>query len=566
MNRNRYLVFMAQALSPLILVLLTALTHLDFVLMAIAGNTFLNACILFVGGLGSTLMILRIVDLNRERRVLYRFREEVTAGADMKALLEAPWMNQRAMHRYLDNIAQTGGELSSALDQQAIETELHDLQGEFDSKMEFPGFLVGFMIAMGLLGTFIGLLETLTGISSMLDGMVNSPANDSVEAEFLKLVGQLRKPLAGMGVAFSASMFGLVGSLVLGLTQVVVRRYTKVVMSDARDILHALTERVRGQVVVGAGGTVVQAPAANQHAGVSQEFLSEFLAELIGNMNQLMELFNRSQDAALAQASRVDNLSTRLEEVSGAIENNVEAAKRTNDLLGFGLRMKETNESVLAEIRALLTSGQDQQKAMIRVADTLAAIDQKLASSNDGSRNHYETLGQINTQSLAKLDEAVGILHDVNDRTSDSETKMDRKLQGLSATANTIATSLQGLSQKLGEVATVGQTQLTNQGSSQVLFRDASAEVQTMLKELQDKMQKLQEVEIGATRHLYGIKESFDNLGGALESLKGLSQGVAKQTSLLEATLEEMRTSQRNFARELRAELRELAREQRQTA
>lgn len=566
MNRNRYLVFMAQALSPLILVLLTALTHLDFVLMAIAGNTFLNACILVVGGLGSTLMILRIVDLNRERRVLYRFREEVTAGADMKALLEAPWMTERAMHRYLDNIAQTGGELSSALDQQAIETELHDLQGEFDSKMEFPGFLVGFMIAMGLLGTFIGLLETLTGISSMLDGMVNSPANDSVEAEFLKLVGQLRKPLAGMGVAFSASMFGLVGSLVLGLIQVVVRRYTKVVMSDARDILHALTERVRGQVVVGAGGTVVQAPQANQHAGVSQEFLSEFLAELIGNMNQLMELFNRSQDAALAQASRVDNLSTRLEEVSGAIENNVEAAKRTNDLLGFGPRMKETNEAVLAEIRALLTSGQDQQKAMIRVADTLAAIDQKLASSNDGSRNHYETLGQINTQSLAKLDEAVGILHDVNDRTSDSETKMDRKLQGLSATANTIATALQGLSQKLGEVATVGQTQLTNQGSSQVLFRDASAEVQTMLKELQDKMQKLQEVEIGATRHLYGIKESFDNLGGALESLKGLSQGVAKQTSLLEATLEEMRTSQRNFARELRAELRELAREQRQTA
>jgi prefoldin subunit 5 len=194
------------------------------------------------------------------------------------------------------------------------------------------------------------------------------------------------------------------------------------------------------------------------------------------------------------------------------------------------------------------------------------AIDQKMANSNDGTRNHYETVGQINTQSLAKLDEAVGILHDVNDRTSDSETKLDRKLQGLSTTATTIATALQGLSQKMSEVATVGQSQLTSQGSSQVLFRDASAEVQGMLKELQEKMQKLQEVEIGATRHLYGIKESFDNLGGALESLKGLSQGVAKQTSLLEATLEEMRTSQRNFARELRAELRELAREQRQTA
>lgn len=564
MKKNRYEVFFAQALSPVILVLLTALTHLDFVLMAIAGNTFLNGCILFVGGLGATLMILRIWDLNRERKVLARFGTEVAAGADMKALLEAPWMTGRVMHRYLDNIAQTGGELSSALDQQAIETELHDMQGEFDSKMEFPGFLVGFMIAMGLLGTFIGLLETLTGISSMLDGMVNSPANDSVEAEFLKLVGQLRKPLAGMGIAFSASMFGLVGSLVLGLIQVTVRRYTKVVMSDARDLLHNVTERVRGAVLA-AGGTVVQ-QQAGQHAGVSQEFLSDFLAELIGNMNSLMELFNRSQDAALAQTSRIEGLSTRLEEVSGAIENNVEAAKRTNDLLGFGPRMKETNEAVLTEIRSLLGSGQEQQKALVRVADTLSAIDQKMANSNDGSRNHYEAVGQINTQSLAKLDEAVGILHDVNDRTSDSETKLDRKLQGLSTTATTIATALQGLSQKMSEVATVGQSQLTNQGSSQVLFRDASAEVQGMLKELQEKMQKLQEVEIGATRHLYGIKESFDNLGGALESLKGLSQGVAKQTSLLEATLEEMRTSQRNFARELRAELRELAREQRQTA
>jgi hypothetical protein len=502
--------------------------------------------------------------LNRERKVLARFGTEVAAGAEMKTLLEAPWMTGRVMHRYLDNIAQTGGELSSALDQQAIETELHDMQGEFDSKMEFPGFLVGFMIAMGLLGTFIGLLETLTGISSMLDGMVNSPANDSVEAEFLKLVGQLRKPLAGMGIAFSASMFGLVGSLVLGLIQVTVRRYTKVVMSDARDLLHNVTERVRGAVLA-AGGTVVQ-QQTGQHAGVSQEFLSDFLAELIGNMNQLMELFNRSQDAALAQTSRIDTLSTRMEEVAGAIDNNVEAAKRTNDLLGFGPRMKETNEAVLTEIRSLLGSGQEQQKAMIRVADTLAAIDQKMANSNDGSRNHYEAVGQINTQSLAKLDEAVGILHDVNDRTSDSETKLDRKLQGLTTTATTIATALQGLSQKMSEVATVGQSQLTNQGSSQVLFRDASAEVQGMLKELQEKMQKLQEVEIGATRHLYGIKESFDNLGGALESLKGLSQGVAKQTSLLEATLEEMRTSQRNFARELRAELRELAREQRQTA
>jgi len=560
--KNRYIVYLLQALAPLIMVTLTAISYLDFVLMAIAGNTFLNGCILLVGLTGSITMIVRIWDLNRERTVLRRYSTEVKGGADMKALLNEPWLVERAMHRFLDNIAQTEGKLSSPLDQQAIESELHDLQGEFDSKMEFPGFLVGFMIAMGLLGTFIGLLETLTGISTMLDGLVNTPSGDSVEAEFLKLVGQLRKPLAGMGIAFSASMFGLVGSLVLGLTQLSVRRYTKVVLSDARDVLHDLTERVYVAAVAVAGGTTTQA-AAGAGNGVSQEFLSEFMSEVMSNMNQLAEMFSRSHDAAIAQTSRVDGLYKRLEDVTGAIQSNVEAVKRLNDLLGFGPRMKETNEAVLSEIRELLANGQEQQKSMTRVADTLAAIDTKMASANDGNRGHYDVLNTYNTQNLAKLDEAVGILHDVNDRASDSETKMDRKLQALTNNTNNIAQALQGLTQRLGELSTLSQTQIGNQGSTQVLFRDASAEVQALLKELQDKLMKIQEVEIGATRHLYGIKEAFDNMGGSLESLKGLSQGVSKQTTMLEATLEEMRTSQRNFARELRNEFRELAREQR---
>ena len=77
MKKNRYGVFLAQAIAPLFLVLITAMTHLDFVLMAIAGNTFLNACILFVGGLGSVLMIIRIWDLQRERKVLFQFGQEV---------------------------------------------------------------------------------------------------------------------------------------------------------------------------------------------------------------------------------------------------------------------------------------------------------------------------------------------------------------------------------------------------------------------------------------------------------------------------------------------------------
>lgn len=545
-----------QAIAPVVLLSVVGVTHLDFVLMAIRGNVLLNSMILVVALGGCVLWIVNLIQAERERTALNRFAREVGDGADMNELLSAPWLNGRVVQDYLRNLAQTGGKLSTHMDQSAIETELEQLQTELDSRMELPSFLVGFMIAMGLLGTFIGLLETLTGISGMLDGMVNAPAGDSIDAEFLKLVGQLRHPLAGMGIAFSASMFGLLGSLMLGMMQLTVRRHARKVLGEARHLLNRLVERVKGPVGMAGVSEAVRT------GGVSESFLSTFIADLTSNMNQMLEMFHRSQDGSLAMVSRIDNLAFRLEEVAGAIESNIEAVRRTNDLLGFGPRMKETNEELLSEVRALLTNNQDRQKSMMRLTDTLSSIDQKISASNDGTRSHFDMVGNFNIQSLAKLDEAVGVLHAVNDQTSDSETKLDRRLQALSSATTNIGATMQQMTAKLSEVAVGTQTQINALGSVQQVLRDSSAEMQNLLSGLQEKMQKVQEVEIGATRHLYGIKESFDGMNALLEPLKGMAQGVGKQTSLLEATLEEMRMSQRNMMRELRAEMRDVTRQQ----
>lgn len=555
MKNKQFTIFLLQALAPVALVLIVGLSYSHFVAMAVRGNPVLNSFILLFAAAGAYLMLTRLVLANREHVALKRFLAAVDGGAKMSVALEEPWLRGRLMRRYLDHIAQTDGKLHSQLDQRAIESEYESLKAEFDSQMEMPGFLVGFMIALGLLGTFIGLLETLTGISGMLDGLSNGAVTESIDTEFLRLVGELRKPLAGMGIAFSASMFGLVGSLVLGIMQLSVRRFTRLVLSDAHAALQNLTDRVSAPVQ-----QTRLAAAGVPAAGVSTEFLSEFLTELLTNTNAMQDLFHRSQDASLSVSQRVDMLARKLDDLAQSIESNVDAVKRTNDLLGFGPRMKETNEEMLSEIRSLLVSGQDRQKAMVRMIDSLNAIDQKLLAANDTTRGHYDFVGNVNTQSLSKLDEAVGVLHAVNDRASDSETKLDRRLQALATATTNIAGNLQQLAAKMGELSSVGQSQLTAQNSGQMTLREASTEVQSLLKELQDKMQKIQEVDIGATRHLWEIKEGFGNIASSLEYLKGMSQGVGRQTSLLEATLEEMRNQQRNLIRELRSEMREIGR------
>ena len=541
-----------QGIMPLALLASVGWIFQDFVITAINGNRILNTGIICVAGGGAFLMLYRLIQAQRERSALRRFQKLAVDGGNMKEILEESWLARRLIHRYLSPIAETGGKLSSALDQDAIESELKALSSEFDSRLELPQFLVGFMVAMGLLGTFIGLLHTLTGIAGMLDGMVGG-SGGNLEEEFVNLVGELRKPLAGMGIAFSASMFGLVSSLMLGVMLLTVRRYVRRVMSEARYALNQLVERVRGPLP----GALMAAA----RGGVSEAFLTDFMAELLGNINNLQDLFHRSQDGSMQMTARVDSLAKRLEQVSQAIESNVAASKKTNDLLGFGPRMKETNEQMLSQLESIVSANTDATKMSARLVDVLNAIDQKLATGNDTHRMFQDAQGNIGRDTLTKMDEAVGLLQAVNDRSADTENRLDRRLQAMAGSSTAIASGIQQLSVKINEVASISQSQLSNSGVVQQAMRDAVVETLSAFKDLSDRLKKIEEVDVGGSRHLWEIKENFSSMNAALEPLNLISQGISHQSTILEATLEEMRTSQRTLIRDMQKEFREVTRE-----
>lgn len=539
-----------QGILPLALMASVGWLFQDFVVTAIDGNRILNVGILCVAAAGALLILYRLIQAQRERNALRRFQKLASGGANMKDILDESWLARRLIHRYLAPIADTGGKLSSALDQDAIESELKALSAEFDSRLELPQFLVGFMVAMGLLGTFIGLLHTLTGIAGMLDGMAGGT---NLEEEFVNLVGELRKPLAGMGIAFSASMFGLVSSLMLGVMLLTVRRYVRRVMSEARYALNKLVERVRGPLP--------GAMMAASRGGVSEAFLTDFMAELLGNINNLQDLFHRSQDSSMQMTARVDGLAKRLEQVSQAIESNVAASKKTNDLLGFGPRMKETNEQMLSQLESIVSANTDTAKVSARLVDVLNAIDQKLAIGNDTHRLFQDAQGTIGRDTLTKMDEAVGLLQAVNDRSADTENRLDRRLQAMAGSSTAIASGIQQLSVKINEVASISQSQLSNSGVVQQAMRDAVVETLSAFKDLSDRLKKIEEVDVGGSRHLWEIKENFGAMNAALEPLNLISQGISHQSTILEATLEEMRTSQRTLIRDMQKEFREVTRE-----
>jgi hypothetical protein len=97
--------------------------------------------------------------------------------------------------------------------QQTMRHLLDSIATRLDEARDISRYMTGLLVFLGLLGTFWGLIETVGSIGKVIEGLKVSGDSASV---FDALKEGLAAPLAGMGISFSSSLFGLAGSLILG--------------------------------------------------------------------------------------------------------------------------------------------------------------------------------------------------------------------------------------------------------------------------------------------------------------------------------------------------------------
>jgi hypothetical protein len=95
---------------------------------------------------------------------------------------------------------------------------LDGIGSRLDEGREISRYMIGLLIFLGLLGTFWGLLGTISAVGRVINGL--EVGGKDFAAVFGNLKAGLQAPLAGMGTAFSSSLFGLGGSLVLGFLDI----------------------------------------------------------------------------------------------------------------------------------------------------------------------------------------------------------------------------------------------------------------------------------------------------------------------------------------------------------
>jgi hypothetical protein len=175
----------------------------DQIVLAFFHNPFLNSFILGVLAVGALYLFWQVIQLNSDISWVENFRTGGHKISSAQPRLLAP---MAAMLR-----DKTGGKLS--LSASAMRTLLDGIQSRLDESRDIQRYMTGLLVFLGLLGTFWGLIETVTSVGGVIQGLKAGGDSGSM---FDSLREGLAAPLAGMGISFSSSLFGLAGSLVLG--------------------------------------------------------------------------------------------------------------------------------------------------------------------------------------------------------------------------------------------------------------------------------------------------------------------------------------------------------------
>ena len=213
--------------------------------VAFLANPGLNGVIIGVLAIGIILSFRQVIRLYPEIRWVNSFRiSDPGLAVDRRPSLLAP------MAVLLGD--RTG---RTAITQQTMRHLLDSIATRLDEARDLSRYMTGLMVFLGLLGTFWGLIETVGSVGKVIEGL---SVGGEAGAIFDTLKEGLAAPLGGMGIAFSSSLFGLAGSLVLGFLDLQSSQAQNRFYTDLEDWLVTIVSEYSAEGAGAGGGVTTQ--------------------------------------------------------------------------------------------------------------------------------------------------------------------------------------------------------------------------------------------------------------------------------------------------------------------
>lgn len=245
---------------------------------AFNANVALNGLIIFVLAIGIIYNLRQAAVIDPAVKWVEAFRETVDPR---RARLPRPPSLISAMTKLLLDADERGGRLNP----ESTRAILDSIGTRIDEGREMGRYIGNLLVFLGLLGTFWGLLETVNAVAATISGLAD--ASGQAEDAVGQLIANLREPLGGMGTAFSSSLFGLGGSLVVGFLDLQAGQAQNRFYSDLEDWLSGITDT---RTARSGGGEAASYDAGGLAEAVDASLARTADAQIRANAGQIAEL------------------------------------------------------------------------------------------------------------------------------------------------------------------------------------------------------------------------------------------------------------------------------------
>jgi hypothetical protein len=300
-------IFLVRMMVFVILVGLVAFVLHKQIEVAFMANPGLNALIIAIEVIGIVLSLRQVLRLYPEIAWVNNFRlADPGLAVDRPPILLAPMA------------AILGSRVGRmAMSSQLMRGILDSIATRLDEARDISRYMTGLLVFLGLLGTFWGLIETVSSVGGVIQGL---KATGDAGSMFDSLRDGLAAPLSGMGISFSSSLFGLAGSLVLGFLDLQSSQAQNRFYTELEDWLSTTVYDQTAEPAVAAGVTgevrsaidrlreAVDQVEAGKSASAAMANLAEAIQGLVHHMRTEQQMIRDWVDSQAEQQREIKKL------------------------------------------------------------------------------------------------------------------------------------------------------------------------------------------------------------------------------------------------------------------
>ena len=288
---------------------------------AFLSNIFINLIILLALAVGIIFNIVKLIDLNSDFSSLVNF--------DINKSSQSFTNNSGNLKNIIEDLKPIDGRF--VFKSTSISRLIENTDMALSSVRETSRYLVGLLVFLGLLGTFWGLLKTIGSVGNVISGLGIDDTN--VAGFFNSLKDGLNAPLQGMSIAFSSSLLGLAGSLILG--------FIDINLGQAQNKFSLFFEKVVNN------NSVPDLLSSTSSDNVN----TQALQKIYDNLDSIVYSLKKTSD-------NQNEISKYLSELSNQIKNvNNQSAKLDEKLSNFLSSQLNTQSSILQLINKINEQG-----------------------------------------------------------------------------------------------------------------------------------------------------------------------------------------------------------------